>query len=66
MSPARPQWVIEFRNGALFQNLAAKHGGRAETALKFESEAKAKTFMDQHRWIRINGGMAIRCPTPTP
>jgi hypothetical protein len=53
------EWVIEFRNGTLFQDLEADHGGPIETAQRFESEALARTFMNANPWIAFNGGMPI-------
>lgn len=55
------KWVIEFRNGGLFQNLESDHGGPLETACRFGSKQEAEAFMSANSWISLNGGMAKRC-----
>ncbi|MBU0624722.1 hypothetical protein KKF05_00050 [Patescibacteria group bacterium] len=52
-------WVIEFRNGGLFQNLEATNSGPLETAQRFETKEAAERFMQQNEWIYDNGGMVI-------
>jgi len=52
-------FVIEFRNGGLFQNLKANNSGPLDTAQRFPTEEAARAFMDAHDWIYFNGGMAI-------
>lgn len=52
-------WVIEFRNGSLFENLEADHGVTIDKAMKFSSKKEVEAFMDKHFWIYFNGGMAI-------
>ncbi len=53
------RYVIEFRNGGLFQNLEAESSGPLHTAQRFNTEEDVKTFMRANEWIFSNGGMAI-------
>lgn len=51
-------WVIELRNGSLFQSLEANDGGSAKTAKRFSSKAEAEQLMDRNPWIYQMGGLA--------
>lgn len=51
--------VIEFRSGSFFQNLKADRGGPMNTAQRFESKEAAESFMAEHWWILLGGGMAV-------
>ena len=54
------KWVIEFRNGGLFQNLKTDSSGPMATAQRFDTKEDAEYFMKDHPWILFNGGMAIK------
>lgn len=58
------RWVIEFRSGTFFQNIEAAHGGRVQSAQRFDDQTEADTFMDENPWIVFNGGMAVEREFP--
>lgn len=62
--PSDGDWVIEFRNGAFFQNLEADHGGPLVTAQRFASKDDVSDFFRKHGWLLLNGAMAM-CSPPT-
>jgi len=53
------RWVIEFRSGTFFQDIEAEHGGRVQSAQRWDSKGAAEAFMDDNPWIYWNGGMAV-------
>jgi hypothetical protein len=58
------QWVIEFRSGSFFQDIEAECGGRVQSAQRFDTKKEAETFMDQNKWLYVNGGMVVECEFP--
>lgn len=58
------RWVIEFRSGSFFQDIEAEHGGRVQSAQRFDTKHEAETFMDANKWIHFNGGMAVEREFP--
>lgn len=69
MKKPKRMFVIEFRSGSLFVDLAAEHGAggpdKYERARKFPTRRAARRFADRHVWIYFNGGM-LRRAAPTP
>jgi hypothetical protein len=53
------RWVIEFRSGTFFQDIEAAHGGRVQSAQRWDTKKEAEAFMDENPWIYFNGGMAV-------
>lgn len=51
------EYIIVFRNGFYFQNLAANFSGPQETAQRFDSEKDADKIIS--RYFTFAGGMAV-------
>jgi hypothetical protein len=58
------RWVIEFRSGTFFQDIEAAHGGRVQSAQRWDTKEEAEKFMDDNPWISFNGGMAMEREFP--
>ena len=53
------RYVIEFRNGSFFRDLAAEHGCSITEARRFKMKEQAECYMRRHEWILFNGGMVV-------
>ncbi len=53
------KYVIEFRSGSYFRDLADDHGSSRADARRFDTRAEAESYMRRHEWILFNGGMVV-------
>ena len=56
------KYLIEFRSGSFFRDLADEHGSSRANARRFDSRQSAENFMRRHEWILFNGGMVVEVP----
>lgn len=52
-------FVIEFRSGSYFRDLAADRGCAVDHAHRWSTRYEAEAFMRKHEWIIFNGGMVV-------